>query len=150
MGGHYSSAPFPAGNPALPNGAEGGMRETDAKAQPNESERVGADGKEIYEADRPNRLKGMLMGASPHLPGRRVFSVGWHPLWVYSLYDTKTLAQRAKRMFDELIIKASPATSSSSEPSLAAASNDPVSYSFWLAANLPLDDVVRQELLEST
>lgn len=121
MGGHYSSTPF-------------------RPAEEHESD----------EAGRP-KLSGMLMGSSPHLPGRRVISAGWHPLWVYNLYNASDLAQRAKRMFDALIIQESTSTSSSSSsPSVASAAKDPVSYSFWLAANLPLDDTVRQELLEST
>jgi hypothetical protein len=104
-------------------------------------------------------LRGKVMGALPSLPyGRRVFSVGWHPLWVYALYDTRALAQRAKQMFDELILNEKrPQPSSSSSSATTSSSSfsssstaDPVSYSFWLAANLPLNDNVRQELLEST
>jgi len=87
------------------------------------------------------------MGSLPSLPGRRVFSVGWLPLWVYKLYDTRMLAQSAKRMFEEVILNEAPSSETFSPP--ASSVLDPVSYSFWLAANLPLDDKTRQQLLES-
>jgi hypothetical protein len=135
MGGRYCSAPF-----VPPTSEDGGQAPVESP-HPN-----------------PPGLRGKVMGALPSLPyGRRVFSVGWHPLWVYALYDARALAQRAKLMFDELILKqkqqppvlTSSSTSTSTSTSFSSSTADPVSYSFWLAANLPLDDKVRQELLES-
>eukprot|EP01102_Stenamoeba_stenopodia_P005766 TRINITY_DN1649_c0_g2_i1.p1 TRINITY_DN1649_c0_g2~~TRINITY_DN1649_c0_g2_i1.p1 ORF type:complete len:525 (+),score=127.13 TRINITY_DN1649_c0_g2_i1:331-1905(+) len=74
---------------------------------------------------------------------RKPTSISWWPHWVYAQYDQRLLATRARELLK------STDGSGSLEKLLVLAPTEPTEFSFWLGSNIPMEDALRQELLET-
>jgi len=70
-----------------------------------------------------------------HLSSRVLSS---HPPWIWPLYSPTHLVERVKQELSKL---------SSLSPNISAVPSDPTQLSWWLTANLPLEDGIRNRLL---
>jgi len=61
-----------------------------------------------------------------------------HPPWIWPLYSPSHLVERVKQELSKL---------SSLSPNISAVPSDPTQLSWWLTANLPLEDGIRNRLL---
>ncbi|KAL4853631.1 Phospholipase A I [Chlorella vulgaris] len=64
--------------------------------------------------------------------------VAWHPPGIYALYDSWRLAKRARRLFHSIA------------PQAREFEGNPLELSYFLLSNLPVNDNVRQQLLEAS
>ncbi|PRW58559.1 cereblon isoform X2 isoform B [Chlorella sorokiniana] len=71
------------------------------------------------------------------VPPEAAAGLAWHPRALYAKYDAWQLARRAKRLFQSIA------------PQARGFEGNPLELSYFLLSNLPVDDDVRQQLLEA-
>ncbi|EFN59238.1 hypothetical protein CHLNCDRAFT_138225 [Chlorella variabilis] len=71
------------------------------------------------------------------VPAEAQAGVAWHPRALYATFDAWQLAKRARRLFHSIA------------PQAREFEGNPLELSYFLLSNLPVDDDVRQQLLEA-
>lgn len=106
------------------------------KSHLNEYEKMSQNDYLEIDNDSNRRLKRQRVAME--LNSSRRFSKAFWPYWVYRMYDSYCLAQRAADMWKQIV----------GAPSMEGFVKKPDLLSFYIASKMPVSESIRQELLE--